>query len=188
MKWRVPASLRLPSVARSGWTEKDKKDSGQLFKTGYALIWASGVLGQMIEAHSLRQSYSGDSMSGSGKKGFGRASRLHSGSTAIIGNAFFSKSNLRGWSALVSSAQRAQPMWNKLFCMALHCKEQSQDKANVPSSAGCSPALSTGSNGDPLQVLAEFYESGQGLDEEENEVDLMIQLSGMVFSHAQGHE
>ena len=35
---------------------------------------------------------------------------------------------------------------------------------------------------DTLSSLTEFYESDQGLDEEESEVDLMIQLSGMVYN------
>ena len=33
-----------------------------------------------------------------------------------------------------------------------------------------------------LSSLTEFYESDQGLDEEESEVELMIQLSGMVYN------
>ncbi len=41
---------------------------------------------------------------------------------------------------------------------------------------------------DPLSSLTEFYESEQGLDEDESEVDLMIQLSGMVYSHQAGEE
>lgn len=79
-------------------------------------------------------------------------------------------------------------MWNKLFCMTIRSKELCQDKvgaAPIPNQSRSSP---DGSNGNPLRVLAEFYESGQGLDEEENEVDLMVQLSGMVYSHAQGEE
>jgi hypothetical protein len=34
----------------------------------------------------------------------------------------------------------------------------------------------------PLSSLAGFYETDQGLDEEESEVELMIQLSGMVYN------
>jgi len=34
----------------------------------------------------------------------------------------------------------------------------------------------------PLSALAEFYESNQELDEEQSEVDLMIQLSGMTYN------
>ena len=41
---------------------------------------------------------------------------------------------------------------------------------------------------DPLSSLTEFYESDQDLDEDESEVDLMIQLSGMVYSHMAGEE
>jgi hypothetical protein len=37
-------------------------------------------------------------------------------------------------------------------------------------------------NVDALCSLMKMYESGQVLDEEESEVDLMIQLSGMVHS------
>ena len=37
-------------------------------------------------------------------------------------------------------------------------------------------------NVDALCSLMKMYESGQVLDEEESEVDLMIQLSGMVYS------
>ncbi len=33
-----------------------------------------------------------------------------------------------------------------------------------------------------LRALMELYESGQVLDEEESEIDLMIQLSGMVYN------
>ena len=38
---------------------------------------------------------------------------------------------------------------------------------------------------DPLSSLTEFYQFDQGdqdLDEDESEIDLMIQLSGMVYS------
>jgi hypothetical protein len=35
---------------------------------------------------------------------------------------------------------------------------------------------------DMIRALMEFYESGQIQDEEESEVDLMIQLSGMVYN------
>lgn len=35
---------------------------------------------------------------------------------------------------------------------------------------------------DTIHTLMEFYESGQTQDEEESEVDLMIQLSGMVYN------
>jgi hypothetical protein len=35
---------------------------------------------------------------------------------------------------------------------------------------------------DTIRALMEFYESGQIQDEEESEVDLMIQLSGMVYN------
>ncbi len=72
--------------------------------------------------------------------------------------------------------------------MTTRSKESCQDKASVPPSPDESRVSPDGSNSNPLRVLAEFYESGQGLDEEENEVDLMIQLSGMVYSHAQGEE
>ena len=41
---------------------------------------------------------------------------------------------------------------------------------------------------DPFSSLTEFYESDQDLDEDESEVDLMIQLSGMVYSHMAGEE
>lgn len=46
---------------------------------------------------------------------------------------------------------------------------------------------------DPLSSLSltEFYQfdqSDQGLYEDESEVDLMIQLSGMVYSHKAGEE
>lgn len=39
-----------------------------------------------------------------------------------------------------------------------------------------------------LQALMEFYESDEVLDEMESEIDLMIQLSGMVYNHAQSDE
>lgn len=39
-----------------------------------------------------------------------------------------------------------------------------------------------------LHALMEFYESDQVLDEMESEIDLMIQLSGMVHNHTQGDE
>jgi len=35
---------------------------------------------------------------------------------------------------------------------------------------------------DPLSSLTEFYQFDQDLDEDESEIDLMIQLSGMVYS------
>ncbi len=41
---------------------------------------------------------------------------------------------------------------------------------------------------DALRALMEFYESGPAADEEESEVDLMIQLSGMVQNHIQSEE
>lgn len=39
-----------------------------------------------------------------------------------------------------------------------------------------------------LHALMEFYESDQVPDEMESEVDLMIQLSGMVYNHTQSDE
>jgi hypothetical protein len=41
---------------------------------------------------------------------------------------------------------------------------------------------------DALRALMEFYESGAAADEEESEIDLMIQLSGMVQNHMQSDE
>ena len=44
---------------------------------------------------------------------------------------------------------------------------------------------------DPLSSLIEFYPFDQGdqtLDEDESEIDLMIQLSGMVYSPKTGEE
>jgi len=44
---------------------------------------------------------------------------------------------------------------------------------------------------DPLSSLTEFYQFDQGdqdLDEDESEIDLMIQLSGMVYSPKTGEE
>ena len=79
-------------------------------------------------------------------------------------------------------------MWNKLVCMTTRSKESRTDKASIPPSPDQPRVSPDGSNSNPLRVLAEFYESDQGFDEEENEVDLMIQLSGMVYSHAQGEE
>ena len=39
-----------------------------------------------------------------------------------------------------------------------------------------------------LHALMELYESGETLDEEESEVDLMIQLSGMVYNDLRSEE
>jgi hypothetical protein len=44
---------------------------------------------------------------------------------------------------------------------------------------------------DPLSSLTEFYQFDQGdqdLNEDESEIDLMIQLSGMVYSPKTGEE
>ena len=42
---------------------------------------------------------------------------------------------------------------------------------------------------DPLSSLTEFYQFDQGdQDEDESEIDLMIQLSGMVYSPKTGEE
>ncbi|HEU4855395.1 MAG TPA: hypothetical protein VFS89_08965 [Nitrosospira sp.] len=41
---------------------------------------------------------------------------------------------------------------------------------------------------DPLSSLTEFYQFDQDLDEDESEIDLMIQLSGMVYSPKAGEE
>lgn len=79
-------------------------------------------------------------------------------------------------------------MWNKLFCMTTRSNESCPHKGDIPPLPDQLRVLPDGSSSNPLRVLAEFYESDQGLDEEENEVDLMIQLSGMVYSHAQGEE
>jgi hypothetical protein len=46
----------------------------------------------------------------------------------------------------------------------------------------CSSASVDLNNVDALCSLMKMYESGQILEEEESEVDLMIQLSGMVHS------
>jgi hypothetical protein len=43
-------------------------------------------------------------------------------------------------------------------------------------------------NVDALCSLMKMYESGQTLEEEESEVDLMIQLSGMVHSDTRAAE
>lgn len=78
-------------------------------------------------------------------------------------------------------------MWNKLFCMTIPSKKKCLNEVDAALVSRHS-SVSPGNPGSSLHVLAEFYESGQGLDDEENEVDLMIQLSGMVYSHAQGDE
>ncbi|SEP23592.1 hypothetical protein [Nitrosovibrio sp. Nv6] len=41
---------------------------------------------------------------------------------------------------------------------------------------------------DTMCSLMEFYESDPVLDEEENEIDLMIQLSGMVYNEMRSDE
>lgn len=41
---------------------------------------------------------------------------------------------------------------------------------------------------DALRALMVFYESGETGDEEENEVDLMSQLSGMTYSGIQSDD
>ncbi|MDN5752363.1 MAG: hypothetical protein L0H15_03650 [Nitrosospira sp.] len=41
---------------------------------------------------------------------------------------------------------------------------------------------------DTIRALMEFYESGQILDDEESEVDLMIQLSGMIYDSIRSDE
>jgi hypothetical protein len=41
---------------------------------------------------------------------------------------------------------------------------------------------------DALRALMEFYESAEAGDEDENEVDLMIQLSGMTNINTQGDD
>ncbi|SOD39836.1 hypothetical protein [Nitrosovibrio sp. Nv4] len=41
---------------------------------------------------------------------------------------------------------------------------------------------------DAICSLMESYESDQILDEEENEIDLMIQLSGMVYNETRSDE
>ncbi len=47
------------------------------------------------------------------------------------------------------------------------------------------PALK---HADALLALMEFYESGEPADEDNNEVDLMIQLSGMTNISTQGDD
>ena len=39
-----------------------------------------------------------------------------------------------------------------------------------------------------LRALMKFYESTEGAGEEENEIDLMIQLSGMTYNNTQGND
>jgi hypothetical protein len=39
-----------------------------------------------------------------------------------------------------------------------------------------------------LHGLREFYESGEMADDEENEVELMIQLNGMVYYNTENNE
>ena len=41
---------------------------------------------------------------------------------------------------------------------------------------------------DALHALMKLYESGEILDEEESEVELMIQLSGMVYNDLRSDE
>ena len=43
-------------------------------------------------------------------------------------------------------------------------------------------------NADALRALMKFYESGETGGEEENEVDLMIQLSGMTYTGPHSNE
>ena len=39
-----------------------------------------------------------------------------------------------------------------------------------------------------LRALMKFYESAEGGGEEENETDVMIQLSGMTYNNTQGND
>lgn len=39
-----------------------------------------------------------------------------------------------------------------------------------------------------LRALMKFYESTEGGGEEEDEIDLMIQLSGMIYNDTQGND
>ena len=54
------------------------------------------------------------------------------------------------------------------------------------------PPLGTVSNivqpSNALYGLSEFYESGEMADDEENEVELMIQLNGMVYHNMENNE
>ena len=54
--------------------------------------------------------------------------------------------------------------------------------SGVDGGTSCSSASVDLNNVDALCSLMKIYESGQILEEEESEVDLMIQLSGMVRS------
>lgn len=68
------------------------------------------------------------------------------------------------------------------FRMSIHIKEAGMNVASAALQQGHTSASIDVKDIDTLSSLTEFYESDQGLEEEESEVDLMIQLSGMVYN------
>jgi hypothetical protein len=65
--------------------------------------------------------------------------------------------------------------------MPIRIKEEGMSPTDAILQPSSSRASVDAAELDPPSSLTGFYESGQGLDEDE--VDLMIQLSGMVYSH-----
>jgi hypothetical protein len=72
--------------------------------------------------------------------------------------------------------------------MPIRIKEEDMTPTDAILQPSSSRKSVDGAEFDPPSSLTEFYESEQGLDEDESEVDLMIQLSGMVYSHQAGEE
>lgn len=66
--------------------------------------------------------------------------------------------------------------------MSIPIKEVGMNLASAAVQQGHTSASIDVNDIDTLSSLTEFYESDQGLDEEESEVELMIQLSGMVYN------
>jgi hypothetical protein len=66
--------------------------------------------------------------------------------------------------------------------MTISAIEAGADLGEVESQSAHSPPSVDLNNVPALCSLMKMYESGQVSDEDESEVDLMIQLSGMVYS------
>ncbi|MDQ3186079.1 MAG: hypothetical protein M3Q16_06380 [Pseudomonadota bacterium] len=70
----------------------------------------------------------------------------------------------------------------------MHIKNADVNQLEVPFQSTELVSTFEGNSVAILRALMEFYESNPILDEGESEVDLMIQLSGMVYNYPQGDE
>lgn len=74
------------------------------------------------------------------------------------------------------------------FLMIIRIKEAGMNPVEITLQPGEQADIFDANPVDALRSLMELYESGETLEEEESEVELMIQLSGMVYNDLRSDE